>query len=150
MAITKVEKDGITYNINDSRIPQGQANKVLGTDAQGEYVLQDASSGGGTQLYKHTIDVTADGTTISDFIEIISTSNTAIQSIPEMYNNFYSYIRMVIKTDTLFQDETKCEVIAINHGTDSHADEYFFYNMGTVQQFQLKESHSITDTVTVL
>ena len=74
--IDKIKKGSTTYDVQDARIPTGTANKVLGTNAQGEYELQSAASGG-TQLYKHTIPVSSTEAEISGNICIISTLSEA-------------------------------------------------------------------------
>ncbi len=81
MAINKVEKDNITYPINDARIDynaltDGTVNKAVGFDASGNLV-KGTVSGGGTQLYKHEIIVPIDpeqsGTPINATLIAINT-----------------------------------------------------------------------------
>ena len=97
--VKKVQKGTTEYDIHDTRVPEATSadeDKVLKVNASGQYELGEAGggSGGGTQLYKHTIPFKYQGTTETSYwIEFISTESTAMSYIYDLPSKIVSSIK---------------------------------------------------------
>ena len=140
MAINKVEKDNITYQINDARIDynaltEGTVDKAVGFDASGNLIKGTVSGGGSdTHLYRHLVRFEAkidENEHCGVIIYIVNATNTSIVSWDLLSQNINGALFGMVVFGSGYKDNTPImlmasidgqTVIVLSNGSSISAD----------------------------